>query len=776
MEHLNSLIVDLALILVTAGIVTVLFKKINQPVVLGYIVAGFLISPNFLWLPTVTDAADINVWAEIGIIFLMFALGLEFSFHNIAKVGGSAIITAVVVMSAMTVVGFGVGQLLGWIRMDSIFLGGMISISSTMIILKAYEEMKLKNEEFARLTLGALVIEDIVGIFMMIILTAISVSQSVSGIELAGQIGVLLLVLVVILCVGIYIVPTLLRKASDFLTDEILLIASLGFCFLMVVISTQAGFSEALGAFLAGSILAGTSQAEYIEHLVKPLKDLFGAIFFVSVGMLLEPEMLVAYIGPIVLITVVTIVGQMFFSCIGALASGQPFDRAVRVGFSMVQVGEFSFIIASLGTTLGVTGDFLYPIIVCVSVITTFTTPIFIKAGEKASRKLYFMIPNKMRAFLQNYTSDRQTETASDSDWARYLKKYFSKLFIGSALMLGIYLFGMKFVHPSLRSIMVSARAADVTTFLLVIAVMIPVINMICTKKSILFNKIWLKSMANILPLLTLRAIAIAISALFIVASMDTLFTIPLPVSLAASILVVVFSMRSGFARGRSAYLQTIFLSNFNQKILNNAKAKREGENTLWVDEVLFVCKLKLTKIYKRKQIRDFVASRVFGVMFIDIVHPDGTQTLLPKADDRVQEGDLMYAMGTREQLEAYLVYIEKADFIEIEDRSFVTLKEYISEQKEAGIRPEDMLLCAALPVEQGSEFARTAIADSEFVDRYEGIIVGVERNLLPIASPSKDFVLMENDIIWVLGTQRMLDALIRNGLLEQRLKPFFLM
>ncbi len=768
MEHLNSFIVDLALILVTAGVVTILFKKINQPVVLGYIVAGFLISPNFLWLPTVTDIADIDVWADIGIIFLMFALGLEFSFHNIAKVGGSAIITAVVVMSAMIMIGFGVGQLLGWGRMDSIFLGGMISMSSTMIILKAYDELKLKNEEFARLTLGVLVIEDIVGIFMMIILTALSVSKEVSGLQLVSEIGMLLLVLIVILCIGIYIVPTLLRKASNFLSDEILMIASLGFCFLMVVISTQAGFSEALGAFLAGSILAGTSKGERIEKLVEPLKDLFGAVFFVSVGMLIEPNMLISYIGPILLITVVTILGQMTFSCIGALASGQPFERAVRVGFSMVQVGEFSFIIASLGTSLGVTGDFLYPIVVCVSVITTFTTPIFIKSGEKAAKKLYFMIPNKVRAFFQNYTSERQTETATDSDWVRYLKKYFVKLLIGTALLLGFYSFGIKYIYTYLSEIMINQNAINITTFTVIVLAMVPVINMICTKKSILFNKLWLKSRANILPLLSLRAIAIAISSLFIILSLEALFPIPLEISVLLALAVVAFSMKSGFAKGRSAYLQMTFLANFNQKILNHAKAKREGENTIWVDEVLFVCKFKLTKIYKRKQIKDFIASRIFGVMFIDIVHSDGSQVLLPRAEDKVAEDDILYAMGTKEQLEAYMVYIDKVDYTEIEDRTLVTLKKYISLQESKGIKPDDMLLCAAIPIEQGSDFARKPIAESGFVERYEGIIVGVERNLLPIASPSRDFILLENDILWVLGAQNMLDTLIKNGLLEE--------
>lgn len=767
MSHINPLILDLALILVTSGIATIIFKKINQPVVLGYIVAGFLVSPNFLLLPTVTDISDIKVWSDIGIIFLMFALGLEFSFHNIAKVGGGAIITALVVMGSMTAVGYGLGSVLGWGKMDSVFLGCMLAISSTMIILKAYEELDIKSEPFAQITLGALVIEDIVGIFMLIILTAVSASKEVSGFELAGEIGILLLVLVIILCVGIYIVPTLLNKVKDTVNDEILMIASLGFCLLMVVICIKAGFSEALGAFLAGSILAGTSFGERIEHLVKPLKDLFGAIFFVSVGMLIEPSMLVKYALPILIITVVTIFGQMTFSFIGALASGQPFDRAVRIGFSMVQVGEFSFIIASLGTTLGVTGYFLYPIIVCVSVITTFTTPIFIKSGESAAKKLYLKMPNRLRVFLMNYTSDKQDEAEKDSDWAKYMKKYFVKLLPGAAALFGIYVFSVKYVHPYLTDLMVSGTAANILSLIIGLVIMTPIINMICTKKSMLFNKLWLKSKANILPLLTLRAISVSVSSLFIIMMMERLLLIPLILEVIVAIAVVLFSVKSGLVRGRSAQLQTTFLANFNQKILDNAKAASGDAGAIWVDEILYVCRFRLTKVYKRKTVKDFVASRVFGVMFIQIVHRDGRLVLIPRADDKVEENDIIYVVGTREQVDAYMMFIEKTDYAEIENSRVTTLKEFLAIQKSQGILPDNMLLCAAIPVDRESEFARKSIGDSNFMGNYEGIILGVERNMLPVTSPDKDFVILENDIMWTLGAQNMLDALVRAGLLE---------
>ncbi len=771
MNHISHFIIDLALILMTAGVVTIIFKKINQPVALGYILAGFLISPNFLLMPTVTDIANIDVWADIGIIFLMFALGLEFSFHNIAKVGGSAIITALVVMGSMITIGYIVGVLLGWGKMDSIFLGSMLSMSSTMIILKAYDELNLKSKSFAQLTLGVLVIEDIAGIFMMIVLTAISVSkEALSGYDLISQIGVMLLVLVVILCVGIYLVPTLLNKIKDSINDEILMIASLGFCFLMVVICINAGFSEALGAFLAGSILAGTSLGERIEHLVKPLKDLFGAVFFVSVGMLIEPDMLIKYALQIVIISIITVIGQMTFSTIGALLSGQPFETAVRTGFSMVQVGEFSFIIASLGSSLGVTSDFLYPIIVCVSVITIFTTPIFIKSGEKVSKKLYLKIPNKVRAFIENHTSDQQAEDEKSSDWVNYLKRYFIKLVIGTALLLAIYTLSGRYVNPYLSRYIEDDIFANVITVICAFIAMIPVINMMCAKKSILFNKLWLSSRANILPLLTLRGASIAVATLFVILTINNVFmfiTIPTVFSVLTAFAIIVFSMRSGFIRGRSAQLQLRFLANFNQKILANAKSEREGEDTVWVDDILYVFSFKLTKIYKRKHIKDFIASRVYGIKFIDILHEDGKHTHMPKANDAVHENDVIFGLGTKEHIEAYMMYIDKADYAVVEDHNLISLKEYIDLQDTYNIPIANRLFVVAIPVTKDSEFARTAILNCGFVKNYDGIIIGVERNLLPIETPGKDFVIQENDIMMVLGAQSMSDAIIKNGLLE---------
>ncbi|MEG0663374.1 MAG: cation:proton antiporter, partial [Anaerovoracaceae bacterium] len=446
--------------------------------VLGYILAGFLISPHFVWLPTIIGVENINTWANIGIVFLMFALGLEFSFKKIADVGVSAIVTSITVMGAMITIGYVVGNLLGWGRMDSMFLGGMLSMSSTMIILKAFEEYNLKEEKFGKLVLGTLVIEDIGGIFMMIILSTISVSQNVEGMKLVADIGMLLLMLVIWLVLGIFLIPTFLKKVSSLMNQETLLIVALAICFGMVIISNLIGFSEALGAFMAGSILAGTVKGERIEHLIQPLKDFFGAIFFVSVGMLVVPEMLVNYAMPIVILTIVTILGQMIFSTLGMLLSGQSLHTAIRGGSSMVQIGEFSFIVATLGLNLGVTSEFLYPIIVCVAVITTFYTPLSIKSSEGLYQFISARLPNRWLAFLRQYTSEKRSNSDRGGEWKKFITRYFLRTVITSAALFLIYSAG------NYCKDIVGPWAAAIGTCIL----MIPVINLMQNNRSNAFK------------------------------------------------------------------------------------------------------------------------------------------------------------------------------------------------------------------------------------------------------------------------------------------------
>ena len=379
MSHLPDLISDLALILISAGIITLLFKWLKQPLVLGYIVAGLLAGPYVQIFPTVVDVENINLWAEMGVVFLLFALGLEFSFKKLMNVGSTAFITAMTEVITMLIVGYLVGHLLGWSTMNSIFLGGMLSMSSTTIIIKAFDDLGLRSQRFTGIVFGTLVVEDLVAIIMMVLLSTMAVSQEFAGEEMIGSILKVAFFLILWFLVGIFIIPAFLKKVKKLMNDETLLVIALGLCLGMVVVATKTGFSAALGAFIMGSILAETIEAERIEHIIKPVKDLFGAIFFVSVGMLVDPAVLVQYAWPVILITLVTIVGKAFFSSFGVLLSGQPLKTSIQSGFSLAQIGEFAFIIAALGVSLKVLDEYVYPIIVAVSVITTFTTPYFIR-------------------------------------------------------------------------------------------------------------------------------------------------------------------------------------------------------------------------------------------------------------------------------------------------------------------------------------------------------------------------------------------------------------
>lgn len=770
MEQLDYLIKDLALIFIVASIVTVLFKKLNQPVVLGYIVSGFLISPNFTYLPTVIESGDIHVWANIGVVFLMFALGLEFSFKKLATVGGSAFVTAVAVMGSMILIGAGIGSLLGWGKMDCIFLGGMLSMSSTMIILKAYEEYGLKQEKFAQLVLGTLVIEDIAGIFMMIILSTISVSQSVSGLAVFQELGILFIELAIWLLLGIYLIPSLLKKIRLLANDEMMLVVSVGICMGMVVIANLIGFSSALGAFMAGSILAGTVQSVRIERIITPIKDLFGAIFFVAVGMMIDPPLLIEYIGPILLITVVTILGQMTFATIGILLSGQSLHTAVRGGFSMVQIGEFSFIVATLGMSLSVISDFLYPIVVCVSVITSFTTPIFINNSEKVYRFLDRKLPSGFKIFLRKNTSERQSDDDKDRDWLLYIRMVLVRTGISSAAMFVIFLMGTKYLEPFLDGLIESDVTGRLLSAAVIIGMMIPFAAIMNgSVNDALMTKLWLKHRANRLPLLTLKGMRIMLSACFIALVLRNIFHIPFGLIVIIAAVPIAMIVHSDYMKGKTIDLEMRFLSNFSEKTLAKAKKERGIKgNYVWLNESLLVAEFQVTDASEHRTIYEFSSSRAFQVEIIKIIRGD-KRINMPKPDEMVLAGDILHMMGTHDEIESCMMLLEREDCIEYTDRPDVSLKDYLYAQTFHGIEPEQQLICCPIRIESDSEFLRKSIKNSGIRSRYRGTVIGIERDNLPIPNPDIETIIQKGDMIWVLGSQRMAEALIKGGVLKHK-------
>ena len=766
--HLDYLISDLALILISAGVVTLIFKKIKLPIVLGYIVAGFLISPNFTYLPTVVEADDIHVWANIGVVFLMFGLGLEFSFKKLATIGGSAFIVAVTVMGSMVMIGTGVGFLLGWDKMDCIFLGCMLSMSSTMIILKAYEEYDLKGQRFAQLILSTLVIEDIVGIFMMIILTTVSVSQNVSGVAMFGEIGMMLLYLVIWLLLGIYLIPSLLKRAAKLMNEETMLIVSLAICLGMVVIANFIGFSEALGAFMAGSILAGTVRAGYIERLVKPIKDLFGAIFFVSVGMMIEPELLVEYIIPILIITVVTIFGQMTFATIGILLSGQSLNTAIRGGLSMVQIGEFSFIIATLGTGLGVISDFLYPVVVCVSVITTFTTPLFINNSQKVFDFVEDKMPDGLWVFIKRNTSESRSSKDRDEDWSEYMKRVLFRTVLCSLLLYIIYWLGTHQFRDIVLEYLPSELAANIVTAVIVCAAMVPFVNMMHGRNDVLFSKLWLKQRSNRLPLLTLRAVRVLIAGCFVALALREIFRIPFVILFLIALIYVIVIVRSEYIRGMTINMEMRFMGNFSERTLARQKKERGQKGDYhWLNEKLFVAEFQVTGETEGKTILDFTNHRSFRVTIIKIIRGE-RYINLPTADEKVLEGDILHMLGTQAEIDACTMLLEKAEWIEYTDREDMILKDYIYGQTFYGIEPEKQLICCPISIDSKSEFSRKSIKNSRMRQKYRGTIIGIERGDLSIIKPNVETIIQPGDLIWVLGGKYMADSLVKGKVLDE--------
>lgn len=485
MHSIHTLIVDLTLITIYAAIITLIFKKLKQPTVLGYILAGIFAGPFFNFLPTISDKEDLTLWADIGVIFLLFSLGLEFSFNKMINVGKSAMITAMANILFMLFLGYNVGLLLGWPVIDSFFLGSMISMSSTTIIIKAFDDLNVKKQKFTDLVFGVLVVEDIVGILLLVLLPTIALGSTIDSQELL--ISTLKLVFFLVLCfvIGIYLVPTFLKKITVFLNDEMLLLITIGMCFGMVLLATYSGFSSALGAFIMGSILAETEILHRIENVLKPLKDFFGAVFFVSVGMMVDPTMFVTYAWPIFVITLIVIIGKVIFSCLGFLFSGQNLKTAIQGGFSLAQVGEFAFIIASLGMSIGVLNARVYPIIVAVSVITTFLTPMMIKISDPVYKKITKLLPAAWNKYIERNTSLSKETQMEERRWKLLFINYFLRLILFSMLLSAILGLSAYFLKPFIHSLLPNLAARIVVT-LITLAVMSPFLKALIGWETIL--------------------------------------------------------------------------------------------------------------------------------------------------------------------------------------------------------------------------------------------------------------------------------------------------
>lgn len=768
MQEIPALISDLTAILVLAAITTLLCKKINLPSVLGYILAGFLVGPVVEFIPTIHDMANIEVWSDIGVIFLMFGLGLEFSLHKMAEVGVPGFLSAGIQALGMGIVGFFLGILLGWGTMNSVFLGVMLAMSSTMITMKSIEDMGFKEEKFSDLAMGTLVIEDIIAIFAMVILSTIAVSQSISGLALAERLGILLLYLALWLILGIYLVPTLMKKLVGLMNDEVLLIFSLALCFLMALLAEEIGLSTELGAFLAGSLLAGTVHAERVEHLITPCKNLFGAVFFVSVGFMVQPAMILKYIAPILLLAVVAIVGKLFFLTLGGLAAGQELDVSVSSAAAQTQVGEFSFIIAGLGQSLSVTGAFLYPIIVAVSVVTTFTTPFLLKLAGPLTRLLERILPDKWLAAIAKYSAARQADKSGENkDLTFFLKYYFQTLALYGVLAVGVILLGVRSLLPFLLRLDWGGRRAElVACGMMYLALLFLLPAMLRIKKRY-FTALWLESTSNRLLLSILMIFRAGVVILLAVLPAFLIFQVN-PLWLASGAIPLMWIItRSDRLTGHYLEVEARFLANFNERKLAEQFGKGDqAEVHHWLTEQLYVVTLACPEKYvgEGMTLWDHGWGSADHINIIKIIR--GKEHInIPEGDVKTRGGDLLVAMGSRRDLENFC-FKQTVDGVRPQKGSRLqTLKEYIENQE--GIPQTRQLLCCGVSLGKDLPQQGRSIRDSGIKEEWSAFLIGLERDLLPIPNPDRSMTLRTGDLLWVMGSQEMAGKLVRLGLLD---------
>lgn len=739
--HIPALITDLALILAAAAVTTLIFKKLRQPLVLGYIVAGLLVGPHVSLIPTVSDEANIQTWSEIGVIFLLFSLGLEFSFKKLIKVGGAASITAVIEVAIMLLLGYAAGKLLGWSTMDSIFLGGILSVSSTTIIIRAFEELGVKGQQFAGLVFGILVVEDLVAIVLLVLLSTLAASRQFAGMEMLGSVVKLLFFLIIWFVAGIFFLPTLLKRTRKLMNEETLLVTSIGLCLVMVVLATEAGFSPALGAFVMGSILAETTQAEKIEHLVKPVKELFGAVFFVSVGMLIEPAMILRYAGPVAIITVITIVGKLLSTTIGALIAGQPLKPAVQAGMSLAQIGEFSFIIATLGLTLKVTSDFLYPVAVAVSAVTTFTTPYLIKLSAPAYVRIAAMLPHRWRTTLNRYSAATQT-IAVVSDWKQLLRSYFMNMVLFSVIVIAIALLAAYYVLPMITDAQEDENWVRIATALVTLVILSPFLW------ALAFRGISNKASANIWgqkkyrgPLLLLRFLRIGLAVFLIGFFVDQFFSIAVALMVTVGILVLLLVFHR---RLQSFYIkiEERFFSNFNERETRVGSINKQVLAP-W-DAHLAVINIQPTSPAIGKTLLELAIRERFGAN-IALIKRGKQQYAAPGKDERLYPGDVVTVIGTDEQIS------QLNRFLEEEDSSI-----------EEKLMPAHDIVLRRYMVKKGTPLCNKSIREAGIREQSQGMILGIERGGKRILNPESTTVLQEGDIIWVAGGDKKLAAFFK--------------
>ena len=753
---MEDLILDLTLILVVAGAVTLIFKRLKQPLVLGYIVAGFLVSPHMPYLASVVDKENIQTWADIGVLFLLFALGLDFSFKKILKMGMAPVIAACSIVFSMMLLGILVGKAFGWSQMNCVFLGGMLAMSSTTIIYKAFDDMGLRQQHFASLVMSVLILEDVLAIVMMVMLSTVADGNSANGGQLLMSILRLGFILVLWFIVGIFLIPLFLRKTRKLMTDEMLVIISLGLCFLMAVIATGAGFSSAFGAFVMGSILAETIEADKIIRLVEPVKNLFGAVFFVSVGMLVDPEILASQWLPILVLTLTILFGQAIFGSTGYMLSGQPLKTAMRCGFSMAQIGEFAFIIASLGLTLGVIGDFLYPVVVAVSVVTTFLTPYMMRAAVPTYEILEQRMPKQWLRRL-NHLGEAHHATASEQNlWKQLLTQMGVNTVIYSILSGATIALMFTFVKPFFAQILpekltlfkFELSIVNLLTGLATILLIAHFLRAMIMKKnrSVEFRELWNASRLNRLPLIFTVLVRIVIAAMFIFYIVNALFHFKSALIVAIALVAIVVMVMSRGLKNRSIRLERMFVQNLRSREIEaqvRGRKKPLFEGHL-LDRDIHIGEFTVPddSRWAGRSLSQLNIGHRFGVHVSSVLR--GMQRLnIPTGDTLIFPGDRIRAIGNDDQLQQF---------------GHALRDELVPEDME--IEKREMHLRKII-LDEGSPFIGRSLKDSRIREDYNCMVVGVEEGQQDLTMIDAKRLFELGDIVWVVGEDANLKRLM---------------
>lgn len=726
--NIEGLIRDLAFILILGAFTTLLFKWLKQPVVLGYIVAGFLASPNFEYLPSVTTEDNIEFWAQIGIVVLLFSLGLEFSFKKLVNSGGSAVVTALFIVCGMMGAGFAVGHILGFSHINSIFLGGMLSMSSTTIIIKAFTDLNLRHRKFASLVFAVLIVEDLFAVLMMVILSSIAINNSVEGGEMLFSVGKLAFFLIIWFVVGVFVLPSLLNSQRKFLNSETLLIVSMGLCLGMAVFSVSCGFSLALGAFVMGSILAGTSFAERIEKVTLPVKDLFGSVFFISVGMMVNPDIIVEYWLPILFLSAVVVVGMIFFGTVGMLLTGQSLRVAVESGFSLTQIGEFAFIIASLGLSLGVLDAQIYPIVVAVSVITTFTTPYFIRMADPVCDFLESHLPKHLHFLIDRYTEKATTSASATKQlWESLFRRYLWRVVLYSIVLIAICIISLDYILPSLTEVFpVWGRFLTTIVSLIIMSPFLLAMTYPASKKTERKRLIAANAHYDV-PLIIMTIVRLLIAMTLLVYLLSSIYSMTVGWLIG---IVLFFTLALSFSKSthkRMVRIESRFIDNLNERELRRSGAK----NNLVSNMHLAYMTVGYKCPFVGERLRNSGLRSTFGVS-VSSIQRGGQMIMVPGADERIFPGDVLGVIGTDDEIQKLLPVVESEN-------------EDVDETSKMNVKLTGIHLKATSPL-----IGKT-IVSSDFRNTWEALLVAVQRDETYL-QPDVSIIFAEGDTVWVVG------------------------